>query len=311
MRESGRESRKNTGGVLRGCRLGFFLFFLMVFWALPWSGDFHRKAPEGKKAEFAGGLVPVEAWAGQAQWVFDEGGLLSLSQEQQLEEKAEMLFQDTGYNFFVVTLEDAGGKTSREAAEDFYIEHQTVQDGAVYLIDMDNRELYLATSGEMRYVLNDKRWKRALDAGYEFVADENYGEAFLAMLEQTEEYLEEGIEAGTFLVDEDTGKMTYYEKRKKLGIPQILAALGAAFLAGAGAFAGVKRSYRKKSPKETRESQQSVELDLTEKEDVFVNCLVTRRHIPRNPPEDGEHGGSSTVHSGSGGSSFGGGGRKF
>ena len=305
MRRKSRGNRKSRNG----CILGLFLLFLAALGA----ADFSAGDQNEKEEELLGGLGPLEVQAGQEQRVFDEGDLLSLSQEQQLEEKAETLSQDTGYDFFVVTTKDAGGRTSREVAEDFYMDHQTVQDGAVYLIDMDNRELYLATSGEMRYVLNDQRWEAALDTGYEFVTEEDYYGAFWAMLEQTEEYWEEGVEAGTFLIDEDTGEVTYYEEEKKLGAVQFLAALAAALLAGAGIFAGVKRSYRKKSSKEARDCQQSAKLELTEKEDVFINRLVTSRHIPKDPPDDGDHdgGASSTVHSGSGGNSFGGGGREF
>ncbi len=312
MRQS-RRDRTGRGIIFKGCILGLSIFFIADFLGPFWFADFSEGDGIWKTEGLLGSLELLEVQAGQEQWVFDEGDLLSLSQEQQLEEKAEALFQDTGYEFFVVTLGDAGGKTSREAAEDFYMEHQTGQDGAVYLIDMDNRELYLATSGEMRYVLNDKRWETALDAGYELVTDENYYGAFWAMLEQTEEYWKEGVEAGTFLVDEDTGKVTYHEKRKKMGASQLLIALTAALLAGAGVFGGIKRSYRKKSSKEARDCQQSVKLELTEKEDVFINRLVTRRHIPRKPPDGGNHSGegSSTVHSGLEGNSFGGGGRKF
>ena len=132
MRQS-RRDRTGRGIIFKGCILGLSIFFIADFLGPFWFADFSEGDGIWKTEGLLGSLELLEVQAGQEQWVFDEGDLLSLSQEQQLEEKAEALFQDTGYEFFVVTLGDAGGKTSREAAEDFYMEHQTGQDGAVYL----------------------------------------------------------------------------------------------------------------------------------------------------------------------------------
>ena len=42
-----------------------------------------------------------------------------------------------------------------EYAEDFYMDHYRIDNGFVCLIDMDNREIYVATSGDVIYYLED------------------------------------------------------------------------------------------------------------------------------------------------------------
>ena len=262
-------------------------------------------------------LLSKPAGAGEESlaWVDDEAGLLNESTEEELEERAGKLWKETGYQFMLVTAADAGGKEAREFAEDYYMEHQSTLDGVIYLIDMDNRELYVATSGQMRYYLTDSRRDELLDEGYEAVLEGEYGEAFLVMLEETEEFLRQGIPEGAYVVDEDTGKITRYRRPKRVtlleGLPALLAGIGC----GGAVFAAVQAAYKGREDSMSQPSR-NPELKLTVRRDRLINRFITHRHIPKGPPP-GSHGGrmgggpSSTVHTGSGGNSFGGGGRKF
>ncbi len=262
-------------------------------------------------------LLSKPAGAGEESlaWVDDEADLLDESTEEELEERAGKLWKETGYQFMLVTAADAGGKEAREFAEDYYMEHQSTLDGVIYLIDMDNRELYVATSGQMRYYLTDSRVDRLLDEGYEAVGEGEYGEAFRVMLEETEKFLKQGIPDGTYLVDEDTGEITRYRRPKRITALEAAMAVLAGIGSGGAVFAAVLAAYRGKENHMSQPSK-SPELKLTVSRDRLTNRFITHRHIPKGPPpgSQGSHmggGPSSTVHTGSGGNSFGGGGRKF
>lgn len=248
--------------------------------------------------------------------LWDLAALLSEDEGKDLKQRAEDLADDTGYDIMLVTADDSEGREASEYAEDFFMDHKTTLDGVVYLIDMDNREIYVATSGDARFLLDDDRIDQILDDAYEGVSEARYGDAFSAMLDDTEQFVAEGIREGAFLYDEDTGKIQRYREPKRITPGKILAALVGG-LAAAGLFFGVTVArYKRKLGKYSYEFRDHSELELRRSEDRFVNRIVTHRHIPKNPPSGGPGGGGgigsgSSVHTGSGGNSFGGGGRSF
>ena len=262
--------------------------------------------------------LPKRAFAASS--VNDRAGLLTVSEEEELLEKLLGMEQKTGYEFYVLSISDAGGKSARKCAEDYYMQvtrqAQDHEDGAVYLIDMDNREIYVAVSGNLRYILDDERMNILLDDGYEHIAVREYKETFLAMIEDTERFIQKGIRNDTYLVDEDTGEISVYQAPRQITGTEAAIALLAGLLSF-GIFAGVTAGrYRMKLGKKTSWSYKDhTEVHLTDKKDVLVNRVVTHHRIHRDPPPSSGGGGggghSSTVHTGSGGHSFGGGGRKF
>lgn len=63
---------------------------------------------------------------------------------------------------------------------------------------MDNREIYVSTTGYAMKVLTDARVEKVLDAAYDSVADGNYAEGALGAIDSIENYLEMGVPAGQY-----------------------------------------------------------------------------------------------------------------
>ena len=89
---------------------------------------------------------------------------------------------DTKQDLVIVTTADSGGKSAREYADDFYDEHGFGYEGeygsgALFLIDMDNREYYISTAGSAIGLYSDDEIDDTLDALYDDMRDGNYGEA--------------------------------------------------------------------------------------------------------------------------------------
>ncbi len=114
--------------------------------------------------------------------VVDNGGLLSGTEETNLEESLESLRQAYQMDIVIVTEESIGDATPREYADDYFDFEGygcgVGRDGALLLISMEERDWYISTSGYGIQVFTD--------AGIEYIgeqitpelADEDYYGAF-------------------------------------------------------------------------------------------------------------------------------------
>ena len=108
---------------------------------------------------------------GEGTRVFDYADLFSGGEEARLNEKLLEFIEKSEMDAVVVTIDDAEGKSSAAYADDFYdyngFGRQEDHRGALFLIDMDNREIYLSTTGLMIRYMTDARVERLLDEAYE------------------------------------------------------------------------------------------------------------------------------------------------
>lgn len=247
----------------------------------------------------------------------DRADLLSDEEKQELLERAGELSQKTDFELRLLTVDDAGGDTTREIAE-AYFESMTSDSkenatGLSYVIDMDNREIYVATYGQAQYYMTDDRVDDLLDDAYEYVSDEDYSGTFGSMLDSTEEFFDDGIRNGTRIYNEDTGTYTVYRKPREITTGKVI--LAAIF--GAVSFlivwGSVSVSYRMAIKSDDGfNAAENVRLQLTGNSDRLISHFVRTRRIPRDSGSGGSSGGGiSTTHTTSGGFSAGGGGRKF
>lgn len=243
--------------------------------------------------------------------VEDRAQLLTEEEETELLKQAAELSQKTGYELRLVTTDQTEGKTTQQFAE-AYFESLTddgpeTASGASYVIDMDNRQIYIATYGGLQYYLTDARVDTLLDHAYEYVSEGEYDQTFESMLKDTGRYYRKGIPDGTRIVNQDTGEVTVYHKPKTVTPVKILISLLAGTAGFLAFFASVKSAYSMKEISGDGFSERDqVGLTLKRRDDRLVNQFVTSRKIPRN---DG--GGTTSTHTTSGGYSAGGGGRSF
>lgn len=265
----------------------------------------------------------VGTLAAQAR-VYDDAALFTADEAAQLEATIAGLRAEYEQDFVVVTTADAGGKTAQEYADDFYDNGGFGEgknlDGMLFLIDMDNREIYVSTSGITIRYLTDERIEEILDAAYGEVVDGNYYAAADRALTKAGELIGEGIEKGQYNYDSETGKISrpasYY-------ILRLIRALLIGAAAGGIACLIVVVSYKSKDKRGARSYVQNFQAGT--QADQFLNQTVTHRMIPKTPPPSSSGGsrsgsssshrssspGRSTTHHSSGGRSHGGGGRKF
>ena len=168
--------------------------------------------------------------------VYDKAALLADSEMSELNEKITALQQESGWNVFAVTTDNAEGKNARDYADDFFDAHSPDQeDGVALLIDMDNREIYISTCGGAIRYLTDARLDSILDEAYGYVSDGDYAGCLNVMLDGVSSYYERGIPKGQHNYDTETRDVSVY---RSLTFTEIMVAVLAALAVG-GIFFGV------------------------------------------------------------------------
>ena len=192
--------------------------------------------------------------------------------------------------------------------------------GILFLIDMDNRELYISTNGQMIRYMTDSRIDDVLDDVYNYAADADYYGAAAAFLTDTEKCYSNGISRDQYNYDTETGKISRYHH---LEWYEILIALGVAALCGGAAVASVLRSYslhgedkrmaanfKLSYRRDSRFTMGNVLADALLTSYITQQVIQTQKNRPSSGGGSFSGGGRSSTHS-YGGSSRGGGGRKF
>ncbi|HCM84895.1 MULTISPECIES: TPM domain-containing protein [Enterococcus] len=238
--------------------------------------------------------------------VDDQANLLSPEERTELSKQADAINQKIKGHVFILTT-----NTNTEEPREFantQLKARVGKDnnGALLLLDMNQREIYLSTSGNMIDYVTDKRRDRLLDDVEAAMKDGNYYQASADYLSNAKDFVDDGVPSGSYRIDEKTGKVTYYKSITPL---EFTIGLIVAAVAAIGFFISVRLRYQLKTGTYRYPYRQNAQLDLTERQDQLVNSFVTTRRIPK-PSNNGGGGGGSTTNS-SGGGTFGGGGRSF
>lgn len=253
-------------------------------------------------------LIPTKVFAAN-DTVTDQAGLFNDTEIQELSQKADQLNQQIKGEVFILTTDTNEAEPREFANQNLIRRVGKDNNGALLLIDMNQREVYLTTSGNMIDYLTDRRVDNILDDVQSDLQDGDYYDAGNAFFAKSAEFVSDGVPRGSYRIDEETGKITYY---KSITPVEAIISLVVAAIAGIAFFIFVRLRYQLKSGDFRYQYRQNAQLDLTEKSDTLVNSFVTTRIIPKpkNNSSGFGGGGGSTTNS-SGGGTFGGGGRGF
>lgn len=248
------------------------------------------------------------------QRVYDLAHLMGQSEIEALESRIAQMKSTYDMDFAVLTQDDTKGKDAQSYADDFYDENGfglgNDLSGLLLLIDMDNREVHVSTSGLMIRYMTDARVNTLLDVVVPYVSAGEYSGAALAALDQMEVFLKNGIPQNQYNQDEQ-GNIDPYRPQKPKSITLGEAAI-ALFSGLAGAlilFFTVRGKYAMKGSAYKYDLTKNAAVNITGATDVYLRTQVTR--VPRASSNSGGTGGRSSTHHSSSGRVHGGGGRKF
>ena len=298
--------RVSAGGLQNLVKSKWFLFTLLLLF-------------------LTGPLNGIIAQAASSENVIDQLAYLSTDDSNQIQLAIDDAVTTYNLDIVIVITDYTEGKSSRDFADDYYDYNGfgigPDASGLLMLINMDEHELWISTTGDAVAVYTDDRITNILDVVAPYLSDGNYYQASMAFVRQVELYAAMGPPKGNEpggvdpnypggadpnYPNEPVPAPTYWEKvLRNMASPLVyligivLAVVGV-LIASAGNKGKVTIS--------NRTYEEGGSFQLVDQRDDFINQTVTRVRIPKN---DTSSGGGSSVHRGSSGRSHGGGGRKF
>lgn len=243
---------------------------------------------------------------GQGLKVFDDAGLYSDEEVRELDYEANTISENFDMDIIIVTTDATDGKTSREYADDYYDENSfgvgSDLDGILFLLDMDNGEAYISTSGEGIKYLTDQRIESILDMAFENgLEDGDYYSGTQGFLSGTKQYLESGIPSNQYSEDESV------KEENSLTLLEGIISLFSGGALSAGFFFKTKSKYKMKNPIKPMTFRDNSIIRISASDDRLIDTILTHRKIPKATSDSGK----STTHTSSSGKTHGGGGRKL
>ena len=236
----------------------------------------------------------------------DNADLLMADDAEALLEELDRRSEALQFDIVIVTVDSLDGETPRNYAEDFFWYNNyglgEDRDGALLLVAMDTRDWYIATHGFGITAITPAGREAMVDRFLPQLSNAEYAAAFSTFAEECEDYVNQARNGSAY----DTGNLPD-EPFEAPGFLWVVACLLFGALIGGitvGVMAAKHKTVRRQPAANSYVVQDS--LHLTQQSDLFLYANTTRTARPKDNDRSG-----SDAHSGSGGSSFGGGGGKF
>ncbi|MBR2787351.1 MAG: TPM domain-containing protein [Clostridia bacterium] len=222
--------------------------------------------------------------------IYDYADLLSDSEEKDLRKNVMDYIEETNFDMVIVTISENNKSSAMAYADDFYDYNKfgigDSHDGILFLIDMDNRKMWISTTGTAIQVYNS-RIDSILDDCTPSIKNENYFEC-----------------ANQFI---KSSKRAYTSEKTSYWIVGFSIIIVSSLLVPT-IFCIVKKMKHKavKLAKNADTYLDRVSIKITHSSDRFI-----RSHTSRTPRSTSSSSGGGGTHIGSSGISHGGGGRSF
>lgn len=244
--------------------------------------------------------------------IYDFADILTEAEEEELYTIVNDYILETSLDLAIVTIDDNpksyynGQNKTAVYADDFYDYNDFKKDGVLFLIDMDNREYYVSTSGEAILMYDDTRIDTILDNAESSMKSGNYFGASQSVVDTLKDFYEDGLPESN--ANCEISEMREYKCYKK--VPYFPVIVITAIITVI-TFTIIVNSYKKirlATNATAYISKKNTKID--KRVDLFYNTYTHRERIMSESSSSSSSGGSST-HSSSSGSSHGGGGRGF
>ncbi len=239
--------------------------------------------------------------------VYDYAELLTASQETSLYNKIQEFISSYNMDMVIVTTNTNNKSSAMAYADDFYDYNNfgigSNKSGILFLIDMQNREMWISTTGSAIPIYTDKRIDTILDYTYNKIAKKDYNGCAEEFIKYAKQYAAIGNDTNNI-----NNERSVEVKEINFRLIVIISIVATVIFIVIGLMTHMK-------PKKQTDAKMyiSTPIKLNQKSDIFVNRHVTKTRIESSSSSysSGSSGHSSSTHSGSSGTSHGGGGRRF
>lgn len=276
-------------------------------------------------------VFSVSAFASFNVMIDDSASLFTAEEIELINSAAYELASMDEYSVAIVTTEDAMGKSAMEYADDYYddliFNNGWSENGILFLVDMDNREIYVSCAGLCIDEYTDYELNTIIDRGYSYAASGEYADCIVTMIYKAEKTAYESDDDYSYIQD-DEFVLTYgdeydydytyndhSEGNRGFSFSHFLIYIIIGLAIGGITVFAVKNSY-KNTGKGDEFNADDISLDLTSSNDNIISRNVITTKIPKNNNNHRSGGGGggsarTSVHRSSGGVRHSGAGRKF
>lgn len=255
--------------------------------------------------------------------VYDDADLFTDEEEEMLEEMAIKYGEAVRLDLIVYTIDENQNKSVMQIADDFYDYNYFGYDdcdgsGAILLIDMYHRELWMTTAGLAQAYIDENTEDDILDEIQSWVKSGDYYEAAEAFIMGVNEAGEDFIgdsDNDKLLEEWYAGEYSEYDDIAEQLKPNFftkfenpLLCLGIGLVAALIVVGIMLIRSKTRMTVGSRTYLRNGSLNFPVRNDVFIRTTTTKRVIQSN---SGGSGGGSRSHRSSSGRSHGGGGRSF
>lgn len=228
--------------------------------------------------------------------IYDYANLFSDTEEVQLKDSVEQFIYEYDMDMVIVTIDYNNKLSSMAYADDFYdyngFGRGLQNDGILFLIDMDKRNMWISTTGRAISVYNDTRIDTILDFTYNKIKNKEYAKCAEEFVKYAKIYAQRGA----------SGSDSVMTMSNAMIISILVGTLATLIYT----LTGINSL---KTAKKQRTAQNYVKnFTVTGARDMYSHKNVSRVY---NPPSSSSSSGGSSTHFGSSGVSHGGGGRSF
>ena len=241
--------------------------------------------------------------------VYDFADLLTDSEEKEIYQEVLDFIDQADMDMAIVTIAENNKNNEVAYADDFYDYNDFGTDsshsGILFLADMDNRVIYMSTTGQAISLYNDYRIEAIMDVIYQEFSDQNYKEGISSFINATTGYKNLGylneMEDAKYHVASDGEIVRTFPFAIVFGVPFVITFIVI------GIMIYKNKLVRKATSSRNYLVEDSANVKILSDTLTSTYTSVTPRY---NSNSDGGFGGSST-HSSSSGRSHGGGGHRF
>lgn len=232
--------------------------------------------------------------------IYDFADLYSDQEESKLYYEVNEFISQYDMDLVVVTIDSNDKATPAAYSDDFYDYNEfgigSGRDGLLFLIDMDNREIYMSTCGKAIAVYNDYRINTALDAVYTYMSSKDYYSGTSSFISLISNYASSGV------------SNNYEYEEVDEAIPWFTIFIISSIVTVIGMIILVRMNKMVRKAVSSKEYLVKDTMKILHVSERYLGSSVTKVRIQHDSSSSG--GGSST-HISSSGSSHGGGGHKF
>jgi len=241
--------------------------------------------------------------------IYDFADLYTSEEEEKLYYEASSFIESNSLDLVIVTINENNKTSAQNYADDFYDYNYFKEDGILFLVDMDTREIYISTNGDAIDLLTDYEINSILDSIYTYFSSEEYYDGTYSLIYKLNNYVNNSI-----VNLDDDNEIQKENLKSEFETFIISAIITSLIISTISIIVMVSKNKLVRKVNDANNYMNKEKVIINHVSDKFMGSYINKIKRSHNESSSGSSHGSmhhSSTHSSSSGRSHGGGGHKF